>query len=332
MVLSELLKVFVQQSPVTVMMRATLENVLSDERLDGLFLEAAVRQRPSDVLFSLLVDLMGSVVCNVRPSIHAAIQARHEEIEVSMRAIYGKLQGVETRVSRVLVRDTAQRMGAIIQATRGRLDPWVKGYRVKILDGNHLPHSERRLGVLRPLNVAPSCRMNRRAMTFASTVDRGRRSTTSVPTISPTTRPNTVMSRATMSPTTSADAATVSAPCSHHTGPSTRPSSACGVTRPIRARAIRRCRAGSARSSCAAWPAIPPIGSHRCRTYCASSRPARPKKPIIPRAISTDCGGRSGGGAWSAGSRLPPRGSRSCLSEPLCRRCTSPRNRPNRRR
>ena len=33
--------------------------------------------------------------------------------------------------------------------------PWVKGYRVKILDGNHLPHSERRLGVLRPLNVAP---------------------------------------------------------------------------------------------------------------------------------------------------------------------------------
>jgi hypothetical protein len=29
------------------------------------------------------------------------------------------------------------------------------GYRIKILDGNHLPHSERRLGVLRSLNVAP---------------------------------------------------------------------------------------------------------------------------------------------------------------------------------
>jgi hypothetical protein len=46
-------------------------------------------------------------------------------------------------------------MGAIIIAMRGGLAPWVKGYRVKILDGNHLPHSERRLGVLRPLNVAP---------------------------------------------------------------------------------------------------------------------------------------------------------------------------------
>jgi Transposase DDE domain len=155
MVLSELFKLFVQQSPVTVMMRATLENVLSDERLDALFLETAQRQRPSDVVFSLLVNLMGSVVCNVRPSIHAAIQARHEEIDVSMRAIYGKLQGVETCVSRVLVRDTAAQMGAIIKATGGGLAPWVKGYRVKILDGNHLPHSERRLGVLRPLNVAP---------------------------------------------------------------------------------------------------------------------------------------------------------------------------------
>lgn len=72
-----------------------------------------------------------------------------------MRAIYGKLQGVETRVSRALVRDTAQRMGAIIEASGGALTPWVAGYRVKILDGNHLPHSERRLGVLRPLNVAP---------------------------------------------------------------------------------------------------------------------------------------------------------------------------------
>jgi hypothetical protein len=155
MVLSKLFDVFVQQSPVTVMMRATLENVFSAERLDSLFTETARRQRPSDVLFSLLVDLMGSVVCNVRPSIHAAIQARHDEIEVSMRAIYGKLQGVETRVSRALVRDTAERMGAIVEATGGELVPWLAGYRVKILDGNHLPHSERRLGVLRPLNVAP---------------------------------------------------------------------------------------------------------------------------------------------------------------------------------
>jgi hypothetical protein len=155
MVFSELFKVFVRQSPVTVMVRATMENVFSAEGLDSLFVNAAQRQRPSDVLFSLLVDLMGSVVCNVRPSIHAAIQARRQEIEVSMRAIYGKLQGIETCVSRELVRNTAKRMVAIVDATGGKLQAWLSDYRVKILDGNHLPKTERRLGALRSLNAAP---------------------------------------------------------------------------------------------------------------------------------------------------------------------------------
>jgi len=155
MVLSEVFDRFVQQSPVAVMVRATMENVFSAERLDELFAEAAERQRPSDVLFSLMADLMGSVVTGVRPSIHAAIQARQDEIDVSMRAIYGKLKGIEPCVSRQLVRDTAECMAGIIDHTGGTLPEWVKGYRVKILDGNHHPRTERRLKELRSLNAAP---------------------------------------------------------------------------------------------------------------------------------------------------------------------------------
>lgn len=41
------------------MVRATLENVLSAERLDKLFAETAVRQRPSELLFSSVADLTG---------------------------------------------------------------------------------------------------------------------------------------------------------------------------------------------------------------------------------------------------------------------------------
>lgn len=155
MALSEVLDLFVQQSPVAVMVRATMENMFSTERLDQLFADTAQRQRPSDVLFSLVADLMGSVVTGVRPSIHAAIQARQDEIDVSMRAIYGKLQGIEPCVSRELVRDTADRMRAIIDHTGGRLPAWVSGYQVKILDGNHHPRTERRLKELRSLNGAP---------------------------------------------------------------------------------------------------------------------------------------------------------------------------------
>ncbi|MCH7751465.1 MAG: transposase [Planctomycetes bacterium] len=155
MVLSEVFDLFVKQSPVTVMVRATMENVLSADRLDDLFARTAMRQRPSELLFSLVADLMGTVVCGVRPSMHAAFQARSEEIDVSINALYDKLKGIETQVTRELVRDTATRLAGIIDHTGGRLPSWLPGYRVKILDGNHLRRTDRRLKELRTQNSAP---------------------------------------------------------------------------------------------------------------------------------------------------------------------------------
>jgi hypothetical protein len=155
MVLSDVFDLFVQQSPVTVMVRATMENVLSTERLDDLFARTADRQRPSELLFSLVADLMGTVVCGVRPSMHAAFQSRSDEIDVSIKAVYDKLKGIETQVTRELVRDTAVRLAEIIDHTKGSLPPWLPGYRVKILDGNHLRRTDRRLKELRTQNSAP---------------------------------------------------------------------------------------------------------------------------------------------------------------------------------
>lgn len=155
MVLSEVFDLFVKQSPVTVMVRATMENVLSVERLDSLFARTAVRQRPSELLFSLVADLMGTVVCGVRPSMHAAFQARSDEIDVTIKALYDKLRGIEPQVIRELVRDTAAQLAAIIDHTEGSFRPWLPGYRLKILDGNHLRRTDRRLKELRTQNSAP---------------------------------------------------------------------------------------------------------------------------------------------------------------------------------
>lgn len=155
MVLSEVFELFVKQSPVTVMVRATMENVLSAERLDRLFAKTAVRQQSSTLLFSLVADLMGTVVCGVRPSIHAAFQARAEEIGVTIKALYDKLKGIEPQVIRELVRDTSARLAEIIDHTEGCLPAWLPGYRVKILDGSHLGGSQRRLKETRCENVSP---------------------------------------------------------------------------------------------------------------------------------------------------------------------------------
>lgn len=155
MVLSEVLDLFVEQSPICVMVRATLQNTFSAKRLDDLFARHALRQRPSELLFSTVADLMSLVVCRVRPTMHAAFQARRDEIDVSIKSVYEKLKGIEPHVSRELVRDTAQRMTAIIRQTGGAKKPLLPGYRLKIIDGNHLRRTERRLKPLRTLNAAP---------------------------------------------------------------------------------------------------------------------------------------------------------------------------------
>ena len=56
---------------------------------------------------------------------------------------------------RTLWHEPSARIAQIIDHTEGRLAPWLPGYRVKILDGNHLRHSERRLKELRTQNAAP---------------------------------------------------------------------------------------------------------------------------------------------------------------------------------
>ena len=155
MILKNAFDRFAKRKPAAVMMRATLENVLSAERLDAIFEENAEQQYVGDLLFSTVADIMGSVVCKVHPSVNAAYRDRKESIGVSVNSVYDKLQGIETAVSRALVRQTASQMRAIIEATGGVRKPLLRGYRTKIVDGNHLRRTDRRIGELRELNVAP---------------------------------------------------------------------------------------------------------------------------------------------------------------------------------
>jgi hypothetical protein len=155
MILREVIERFENKAPVCVMVRATMENVLSAERLNALFDRAADQQENKRLMFSTVADLMGLVACKIYPSPHAAYQAKKEEVAVTAKALYDKLQRMETKISRQLVRETALRMGEIIQKTGGPLPELAPGYRVKVLDGNHLRRTQRRIGILRALNAAP---------------------------------------------------------------------------------------------------------------------------------------------------------------------------------
>jgi len=72
MVFGKLFEPFIAGSPVSVMFRGTLENLLAPERLDRIFENAAQKQTCRDLAFSTCADLLGMVVTRIRPSINAA--------------------------------------------------------------------------------------------------------------------------------------------------------------------------------------------------------------------------------------------------------------------
>jgi len=146
---------FIRRSPVTVMMRAVMENVLAPGVIDEVFERVAERQYVRELLFSSVVDLVGLVVGRVYPSVHAAYQRVKATLPVSLASVYNKINTTEPAVIAELVRHTAERMGSVIDHMGGQPPALVPGYRVRLLDGNHFAATERRLEPLRGSKAGP---------------------------------------------------------------------------------------------------------------------------------------------------------------------------------
>jgi hypothetical protein len=146
---------FAQYSPVTVMMRGIMEYVVPPERLDEIFRREAQQQYEDELLFSAAVNVLALAVTGVRKSVNDAYQAERANLEVSVVSVYNKLKGTEPQVSRAIVRDTAERLTPVIDALKTREAPLLAGYRVKILDGNHLAATEHRIQETRTSKSAP---------------------------------------------------------------------------------------------------------------------------------------------------------------------------------
>src|SRR6476619_7802493 len=106
------------------------------DAVDDRFVRIAGTRDDRQLLFSTCVDLMATVVCRVKPSVHAAYQA-DDHLSVSVAAVYARLARVPAAAGRELVRHTADRLAPVIRSMGGTPDP-LPGYRGKILDGNNL--------------------------------------------------------------------------------------------------------------------------------------------------------------------------------------------------
>jgi hypothetical protein len=142
---------FAQKRPVCVIARGLMECVLNPEQIDKWFDQSAEQQYTRTLLFSTMFDMMSDVVCGSSKSVHAAYQARKEDIGVSITSVYNKLNGIEVKTSAALVRYAAGEMKLIIENLGGTRPPLLPGFKVKILDGNCIEASEHRIGELRSL-------------------------------------------------------------------------------------------------------------------------------------------------------------------------------------
>lgn len=139
---------FIEQCPVAVMARLALERAVSAAWVDEVFDQHRQRQYTHELLFSTVVDLMALVAVGLRPSLHAAAKSS-KDLKVSMAALYDKVNHAEPAVLQALVQGSAERLAPVVSPLRPRAAPWAPGYRVRIVDGNHLPASEKRLAPLR---------------------------------------------------------------------------------------------------------------------------------------------------------------------------------------
>jgi len=155
MLLAPIFERFVEHSPVSVMVRGCLEHALVPDQLDELFRRQARQQYTRELLFSSVVDLIGLVVIGVRKSVHAAYQASPGQITVSLTSVYNKLQGLEPHLAAELVRYAARRLEPVLLELGGTTPEPVPGYRLRVLDGNHIPATEHRLKETRDNAAAP---------------------------------------------------------------------------------------------------------------------------------------------------------------------------------
>jgi hypothetical protein len=154
MLLGAVIERFAEKSPMAVAVRSALEYALTPDALDTIFEQIVGERNDRELLFSTCVNLMATVVCRIKPSVHAVYQA-DERIPVSIAARYARLSRISPEIGRALVRHTMERLEPVIRQMGGTTPNPLPGYRLKILDGNHLAHTQRRLKVLRNVAAGP---------------------------------------------------------------------------------------------------------------------------------------------------------------------------------
>ena len=153
--LGEKIEAFAHKAPAAVLVRAVLQRDLDPQRMNQLFHDAAELQYENKLLFSTVMMLMIDVSLKSVPSLNRAYLLHQEEIPVSVKALYDKVNGLEIGISRELVADSFRNLAPVVDQLKAKHAPFLEGFRTLILDGNHFAATQRRLKELRNKTAGP---------------------------------------------------------------------------------------------------------------------------------------------------------------------------------
>ena len=149
MLLGKRFEAFIEASPVSVMIRGTLERILDPGKLEQVFEDHALRQYTRELTFAQCGEIMSDVVFRVCPSVGAWYKAHPDELSVTRQAVYDKLKHLELPISAALVRYSDAELRPALKAMGIRPAALLPGYRLRVLDGNHLAGTDHRILELR---------------------------------------------------------------------------------------------------------------------------------------------------------------------------------------
>src|SRR5271156_5390947 len=103
MLLNPVFEAFMEKSPVSVMVRGTLERVLHADVLERLFQDHAILQYTRHITFAQCVDIMNQTIFQIEPSPGAWFANHGEALGTTRQAMYDKLKNIEPPVAAALV-------------------------------------------------------------------------------------------------------------------------------------------------------------------------------------------------------------------------------------
>lgn len=145
---------FCSLAPFAVMTQIVLRACIRNEFADA-FTQARGRQYEDTLSFEDLAIAVADVALGVVKNPNQAYLAHKEKLGVARSRFYDKLNHTNTQLSAQVVAAIAPRI-AEMQDALGFV-PWegIPGYRLLVVDGNHLEKTEKRIGELREMGAAP---------------------------------------------------------------------------------------------------------------------------------------------------------------------------------